>query len=572
MAIDVIHDVSLKLEPIKENKERGQVDFDDLLSSAGELGRYQCLLFFSTFPFYLFGVFVYFSQMFITEAPANHWCLVPELADLNETERISLSIPADANSRYGYSQCRAYVVNWTEVLATGQKPDETWPTAPCQNGWEFDKSEIPYSTISTDMEWVCDKNSYQATAQAVFFVGSILGGVIFGWVADRFGRLPAAVASNVAGCIGGLSSAFAANIVQFSICRFIMGMAYDNCMLMAYLIVLEYVAPKYRSLFSNMAFSIFYCFFATVLPWIVLACGHWKAITLLTSLPLGLAIFAPLFIPESPRWLLSQGRVDEAIQKVLVIGRMNKKHVPDKLIDQFKDTLSNQEPPQKMGCLEIFKRPLLRRMLILASLEFMCCTIVFDALVRSIGQLDFDFFLSFSVISFTEFPSMFLLAFILDWLGRRWLTVIVMTVSCVFSMLTVFMSTGLQSLGCAVVARFAVNMSYSAVMQWAPELMPTPVRGSGASIVHICGYIATVLSPYIVYLQIYATWLPMVIVGAVAGLGAIIALFLAETAKRDMPDTFDEAEKLARDQKFWDMPWRKNVSVTEGKVNDSFEM
>lgn len=572
MSNEAANDVGFKLEP-KETKDINEVDYDELLSSAGEFGKYQLLLFFSTFPFYMFGVFVYFSQMFMTEVSANHWCWIPELENLTEAERINLAIPADGSSRYGYSQCQAYVANWSEVLSMGLKPDATWQTAPCQDGWEFDKTEIPYPTISSEMGWVCDKNSYQATAQAIFFVGSIVGGFIIGWVADRFGRLPAAVASNLLGCAGGLMSTFARNFIQFSICRFVMGMAYDNCMMMAYLLVLEYVAPKYRSLLSNMAFSIFYSVFVTSLPWIALACAHWKTISLITSLPLALAIFAPLFIPESPRWLLSKGRVDEAIERILVIGRINKKEVPKKLIEQFKETLSHAKKEETKSCLEIFKRPVLRKTLILVCLEFMCCTIVFDGLVRSIGQLDFDFFLSFSVISFTEFPSMFLIAFILDWLGRRWLTVIVMTVSCVFSILTVFMNSGIQSVVCAVVARFAVNMSYSATMQWAAELLPTSVRGSGASIVHICGYLATVLSPYIVYLKIYAHWLPLVIVGTVAGLGGFIALFLPETAKKDMPHTFDDAEELSRNQKFWDMPCLRNKKEElDGQVNQSLEM
>ncbi|KOB67750.1 Organic cation transporter protein [Operophtera brumata] len=553
-------------------EERAHVDYDELLSSAGELGRYQVLLCVSTAPFYMFGVFVYFSQLFMTEVSANHWCWIPQLQNLTEVERINLAIPADVNSRYGYSQCQAYVANWTEILSTGKTPDETWQTAPCQDGWEFDKSEIPYPTITSEMGWVCDKNSYQATAQAIFFIGSTVGGFTIGWIADRFGRLPALVASNLLGCIGGLLSTFARNFIQFSICRFIMGMAHSNCMLMAYLIALEYVAPKHRTLLTNMTFSIFFSAFAMSLPWIALACGHWKTISLVTSLPLGFAIFAPLFIPESPRWLLSKGRIDEAIEKIRVIGRINRKEVPMTLIEQFKETLSKEHKDEMESCLAIFKRPVLRRSLILACLEFMCCTIVFDGLFLNIGQLNFDFFLSFSVISFTEFPSVFLLAFILDWLGRRWLIFIMMAVSCVFCVVTVFMNSGVESVVCAVIARFGVNMSYSAIMQWAAELLPTSVRGSGTTFVHICGYFATILTPYIVYLKIFAHWLPLVIIGAIAGFGGVIALFLPETANKEMPHTFDEAEGLSRNQKFWDIPClrRKQVHL-DGQVNQSFE-
>lgn len=556
----------------KQYSEADKVHYDELLSSAGEFGRYQLLLLLSTCPFYMFGVFVYYSQMFITEVSPNHWCWIPELANLTDIERRNLAIPSD-NSIYGYSRCSAYVANWTEVLETGRLPDEAWDVAPCQHGWEFNRTEIPYPTIASDLGWVCDKGSYQATAQSLFSVGSILGGFLIGWVADRFGRIPAAVGANLLGCIGGVSSTFAKNLVQFTICRFIMGMAYDNCMMMIYLLILEYVAPKYRSLMSNASFGVFYSLFVTALPFLVLALGHWKLISLVTSLPLVFAIFTPLLIPESPRWLLSKGRIDDAVKKVLTIGRINKKEVPAKLIEQFKWTMSKEQKGENVSIIEVFKRPILRTMLILVCLEFMCCTIVFDGLVRSIGQLDFDFFLSFAAISFTELPSMLLVAFILDLFGRRWLTVVVMCVSCVFSFLTVFVGSGIQSVVFAVVARFAVNMSYSAVMQWAAEVLPTGVRGSGVSFVHICGYVATAISPYIVYLNTVVYWLPMTIIGSVAALGAVIALFLPETARKEMPHTFDDAEKLVKNQNFFEMPCVKarQKSTTEEHVNKSFE-
>lgn len=45
-----------------------------------------------------------------------------------------------------------YAVNFTQMLAYGvTKADPKWPTKPCSNGWEFDKEELPYSTISTEV-------------------------------------------------------------------------------------------------------------------------------------------------------------------------------------------------------------------------------------------------------------------------------------------------------------------------------------------------------------------------------------------------------------------------------------
>ncbi|KAJ0179011.1 hypothetical protein K1T71_005786 [Dendrolimus kikuchii] len=548
-----------------------KVVYDDLLTAAGELGRYQIILCISTAPFYFFGVFVYYSQMFMSEVSPNHWCWIPELQNLTEIERRKLAIPSDNNSRFGYAQCYAYEANWSRVLETGLTPNSSWNKVPCQNGWEFNRSEIPYPTISSELGWVCDRDSYQATAQSLFFLGSIIGGFIIGWISDRFGRLPATVISCIIGCIGGVISTFARNLIEFASCRFLMGIAYDNCMIMPYLIVLEYISPKYRSLFANMSFAVYYSAMVTLLPWIALACGHWKVISLVTSLPLALGVFAPLILPESPRWLLSKGRVDDAIKKAVTIGRINKKEITPKLIEQFKSSMTEAHE-QKESLLEIFKRPILKRSFILICILFMCCVIVFDGLVRSVGQIDFDYFVTFSLVSFTEFPSLLLLSFIMDWLGRRWLTVIAMAISGLFSLLTVFVGSGIQSVIYAVIARFAVNMSYNTAMQWAAEILPTSVRGAGVSIVHICGYIATVISPYIVYLNTILYELPLIIIGVIAWFSVLIAIFLPETAKRDMPQTFDDAEEIFRAQKFWQLPKKKETKSFAMEVNQGFEM
>lgn len=63
------------------------MDFDDILPHIGEFGRYQKILFLMMIPFAFFVAFVYFTQIFITLVPDQHWCWVPELAHLTKEER-----------------------------------------------------------------------------------------------------------------------------------------------------------------------------------------------------------------------------------------------------------------------------------------------------------------------------------------------------------------------------------------------------------------------------------------------------------------------------------------------------
>lgn len=63
------------------------MDFDDLLPHIGDFGLYQKLLFLMMIPFAFFVAFVYFSQIFMTLVPEEHWCRVPELEHLSLDER-----------------------------------------------------------------------------------------------------------------------------------------------------------------------------------------------------------------------------------------------------------------------------------------------------------------------------------------------------------------------------------------------------------------------------------------------------------------------------------------------------
>lgn len=50
----------------------------------------------------------------------------------------------------------------------------------------------------------------------------------------------------------------------------------------------------------------------------------------------------------------------------------------------------------------------------------------------------------------------------------------------------------------SILARFALNMAANVGLQYAAELLPTPVRAQGVSLIHIFGIIAHSLAPYIV--------------------------------------------------------------------------
>lgn len=52
----------------------------------------------------------------------------------------------------------------------------------------------------------------------------------------------------------------------------------------------------------------------------------------------------------------------------------------------------------------------------------------------------------------------------------------------------------------AILARLGVNVAANIGFQYAAEMLPTVVRAQGVSLIHIIGYIAHIVGPYVIYL------------------------------------------------------------------------
>jgi hypothetical protein len=80
--------------------------------------------------------------------------------------RVKLAIPASAASHTGFDMCRMYAVNFTKMRLEGHiVADPSWPTVKCQYGWEFNYTEIPYSTVTSEVSHARERKNHTRTPQ-----------------------------------------------------------------------------------------------------------------------------------------------------------------------------------------------------------------------------------------------------------------------------------------------------------------------------------------------------------------------------------------------------------------------
>jgi putative MFS transporter len=158
-------------------------------------------------------------------------------------------------------------------------------------------------------------------------IGAMLGALASGFLADRFGRKPLAVAGVL---ICGLSSGAIALIPEdgwifFAILRFFVGFGLAAGAAAAVPAIVEFAPTRHRTLVTSLvvvpvAFGVLS---ASITASYLLPLVGWRGLAAVGFLPIILAILTAFVMPESPRWLISKGRVREAqtsIRKLYQVG------------------------------------------------------------------------------------------------------------------------------------------------------------------------------------------------------------------------------------------------------------
>lgn len=549
-------------------------DVDVLLAGCGAFGRYQTFLsFLLCFPFCFYLAFVVFGQVFLSLEP-DHWCRVPELANLSVADRKTLAIPPETeDGRERFSRCRQYDVNWTEVLREDNRtlpPDDRRPTLPCVRGWEYDLDEM-YDTPVSRWNWVCEDAWKPYLVQSLFFVGCALGCLVFGHVSDRYGRRPALVASNALACLAGLATAFSRGLVTFAVFRFLVGAACDTCFVTYYILVLEYVPPSRRTLVSNLALGVAFSLSTAGLPWIAYVIWDWKTFAVVTSAPLGAVLLLQWVIPESARWLVARGRIKEALAIVEKMARINGAPLRPETLAQIEKDLSCQredgDPEGEGGeaLTDLFRSPRLRRRTLILFAVWFCIALCYDGQARNTHNLGFGVFHAFTVASATELPASLVVIAALDRIGRRWLSFLSLVVGGCLCVSIAAVPPGMvwPMAVLAMSGRLAINVAFNVGLQYAAELLPTVIRGRGVLATHFVGFLGNVVGPFVVFLAKFGRSLPLLALGSVSVLAGVLCLFLPETLDQALPQTVEEAEAFGSDQRFLHFPCRRHSRETE---------
>lgn len=200
----------------------------------------------------------------------------------------------------------------------------------------------------------------------MFFVGSVIGSLIFGILADKYGRLRMLIVANLMAMLGNGLTVFGTTVITFAACRLIAGLATDTNFVMMYILVMEYIRPSMRTFGLNLCIGLFYCIGSMGSPWIAVWVADWRMYLIVTSLPVVLVVLFYFCVEESALWLISRDDIDGAVACFRRVAKYNGRMLSPEMLDEFRKSCEERQLMSKPGgekatMLDLFRTPRLRK-------------------------------------------------------------------------------------------------------------------------------------------------------------------------------------------------------------------
>ncbi|XP_027283324.1 solute carrier family 22 member 5 isoform X3 [Cricetulus griseus] len=252
------------------------------------------------------------------------------------------------------------------------------------------------------------------------------------------------------------------------------------------------------------------------------------------------------FIPESPRWLISQGRIREAEVIIRRAAKTNGIVAPSTIFDLNELQDLNSKKPQLHHIYDLIRTRNIRILTIMSIILWLTISVGYFGLSLDTPNLHGDIYVNSFLSAAVEVPAYVLAWLLLQHLPRRYsISAALFLGGSVLLFLQLvpselfYMSTTLVMVG-----KFGITSAYSMVYVYTAELYPTVVRNMGVGVSSTASRLGSILSPYFVYLGAYDRYLPYILMGSLTILTAILTLFFPESFGVPLPDTIDQMLRI----------------------------
>uniref|UniRef100_A0AAQ5XCS1 Major facilitator superfamily (MFS) profile domain-containing protein n=1 Tax=Amphiprion ocellaris TaxID=80972 RepID=A0AAQ5XCS1_AMPOC len=509
-------------------------DYDAETAFLGEWGRFQQQVFYllclTAFP----NGFTALSIVFVAGTP-THRCLIPAHLNLSAAWRNS-SIPLEEDQIPGAlvpSKCSRYKVDamlgYSDIgLLPGVDVNLSHvPREGCVDGWEYDRSNY-ISTIVTEWDLVCDDSWKKPLTSSVYFIGFLTGSFITGQLSDRYGRKIVLFLTLAIQAVFSFSQAFAPSWTVFCTLFFVVGLAQISYYVSAFVLGMELLNPRMRTVFSTVGMCMFFGLGYMLLPLLGFFIRDWRKLMLSLSL-FGL-LFVPVWwlIPESPRWLLSRGRVRDAEAIIRAAAKKNKIEAPPVIFRPLQKELASEKTKAHNIC-DLLRSPNIRWISITLWLVWNTVTIAYFALSLNTSNLHGNVYFNCFLSALVEMPAYTASWIMFRWYSRRLCLFSTLFTGGLFLLLIQLIPAHLIyfAITLEMIGKFAITTAFAIMYAYTAEVYPTVLRNTAVGTCSMVSRIGSITAPFFIYLSKNALFLlNEVHISHLSCLGSVLAFLV----------------------------------------------
>lgn len=367
-------------------------------------------------------------------------------------------------------------------------------------------------------------------------IGMFIGGTVFGYITDLVGRKKMFIIDLVVVIVVSVLQFYAADVVQLLILRLILGIALGADYPIAGALMAEFSPRKQRGALLGglvglwfVGYSVSYLFGYLMIP---IGDTSWRWMLASVAIPSFFLLLGRIGMPESPMWLASKGRIDEAKKIIREI---------------FGPGISLAEEPQgkeKSSYLDMFRNGYAKWTIFVAvfwTLQVAPMFAIATFIPEIISQFGFGDgnkeYLGSAIINMFYLAGLIPALYLVERIGRRAVLIWPFLV-CALSvgLLAIFSDGGIPfTVMLIMFIIYGVANTGMGILQWIypNELFPTKIRatamGFGSGISRIGAAVSTFLFP--IFMSNYGLGATLWLCAGLFLLGFVISIILAPETK-----------------------------------------
>ena len=344
------------------------------------------------------------------------------------------------------------------------------------------------------------------------FIGFFFGALAAGTLGDLIGRRAVMMWALFIYCLASALSAMVNDWTSFLGLRIFAGLGTgaESAIIAPYLS--EFVARRYRGAFTGALAGFFSFGFvgAALLGYFLVpaSADGWRIVILITAAPVLMLLWWRRSLPESPRWLESQGRTAEA--EAIVTTMESSAQRSGKPLQAMDATEMAAPPPSNSrgSVLKNYSALLSRKLRKITNMTWvMWLSMTFSyysfftwipSLLVQNGMTVSKSFGYALVMYIAQVPGYFSAAWLNDRIGRQATIVSYMLLGGLCALALAYSSSDQQIMQAGVLLSFFMNGAYAGLYAYTPEVFPTHVRATGSGLASAIGRIGGISAPILV--------------------------------------------------------------------------